>query len=98
MEHNNLPKELISEIEIAVKQIREDYDMVNQVPKEDIFALLEKLCTVLYYPCSAYLVWNYGVKIIGRQAQYGIVCPFSGGGQGRAQARLLSAARFTVCV
>lgn len=52
MEHNNLPKELISEIEIAVKQIREDYNMVNQVPKEDIFALLEKLCTVLYYPLS----------------------------------------------
>ena len=26
-----------------------------------------------YRPCSAYLVWNYGVKIIGGQAQYRIV-------------------------
>lgn len=50
MEHNNLPDELVAEIENAVKKVRVDYDMVNQVPKEDIFALLEKLCTVLYYP------------------------------------------------
>jgi len=34
----------------VIKQIRQEYVIDNRIIRDDVFGILEKYCTVLYYP------------------------------------------------
>lgn len=50
MNHNNLPIEAIIAIKNNVIKARNNYKLMNLIPRDDIFSLLEEECVVLYYP------------------------------------------------
>lgn len=50
MNHNNLPMEAIIAIKNNVIKARNNYKLMNLIPRDDIFSLLEEECVVLYYP------------------------------------------------
>ena len=41
---------IIEQIPTVIKNIRTDYVLNNIIIKDDIFGILEKHCTVVYYP------------------------------------------------
>lgn len=43
-------EELVPEIEKVVKEVRLDYLINNEIIRDDVFEILEKRCTVMYYP------------------------------------------------
>ncbi len=45
-------EDLVSEIEEVVKEIRQDYIINNEIIRDDVFEILEKHCTVMYYPIN----------------------------------------------
>lgn len=43
-------KEVVNVIQEFVSQKRQEYNIVNKIIRDDVFAILEKQCVVLYYP------------------------------------------------
>ncbi len=43
-------EKLVEQIPAVIEKIRTDYILNNQIIKDDIFGILEKHCTVIYYP------------------------------------------------
>ncbi|MCC8102717.1 MAG: ImmA/IrrE family metallo-endopeptidase [Clostridiales bacterium] len=43
-------EKLVEQIPTIIKRVREDYILNNMIIRDDIFGILEKHCTVVYYP------------------------------------------------
>ena len=49
---------------IAIEKVRRDYVLNNMVIRDDIFGILEKHCTVVYYPIENEIIANDLNKLI----------------------------------
>ena len=43
-------EKIVEQIPTAIEKVRTDYVLNNMIIKDDIFWILEKHCTVVYYP------------------------------------------------
>lgn len=43
-------EKIVEQIPIVIEKVRKDYILNNMIIKDDIFGILEKHCTVVYYP------------------------------------------------
>ena len=43
-------EKIVEQIPTAIEKVRTDYVLNNMIIKDDIFGILEKHCTVVYYP------------------------------------------------
>ena len=50
MEGNILKKESIKKIQTFISEIKHNEKIDNAVIRDDVFSILEKKCTVLYFP------------------------------------------------
>ena len=50
--YSNLSEEIVSKIKEEVEKIKEEYQIVNPIIRNDIFDILDDICVVLRYPLS----------------------------------------------
>jgi hypothetical protein len=55
----NLTRRDIDVIRKRIGDLRADKKLINLIPRDDVFALLEKYCKVLYYPIDDHALWAF---------------------------------------
>lgn len=62
-------EKLVPEIEAVVAEVRADYIINNEIIRDDVFEILEKHCTVMYYPIEDKNNGFHAKRIVGENLQ-----------------------------
>ena len=66
-------EKIVQQIPTVIERVRTDYVLNNMIIKDDIFGILEKHCTVIYYPIENEINCGFHTKRFEKKAWWFLV-------------------------